>query len=228
MIAAEDDQTRRLSLSLRENDLDVFWTSQPSQGLRAFYTFRPSLLLVDMDIPNFDGWKMCSQIRELADTPIIVMSGQGERDDLLKGYDIGVDGYVLKPVSTHQLVTRVYDTLRRKSTTNGELQAPPPFESDDLTIDWSRNEVRVNGNKLSLTPTEFRLLGYLAQNHGRLLTHEQILSRVWGPEYLSDKSYVKLYIRYLREKIEEEPSNPQRIITERGFGYRFVSAEPPL
>jgi len=214
---------RQLSLALRENGLDAFGTSTPSEAMRAVYSFRPSLLVVDMDIPDFDGWEMCTQVRDLADTPIIVLSEHSERNDLLRGYEIGVDGYILKPFSTRDLVQRVFSTMRRKAATNGDLQVPAPFHYDNLTIDWSRNDVRVNGTKIGLTPTEFKLLSYLVQSNGRIVTHEQILTRVWGPEYVSDKSYVKLYIRYLREKIEEDPSSPRWIVTERGFGYKFVT-----
>lgn len=223
LLIAGEKHMKEFSLTLRENGLDAFGTTTPEDGLRAFYSFRPSLVLLDMDIPQFDGWKMCERIRDLAETPIIVMSDRSERDDLLRGYEVGVDSYILKPVDKRDLVQRIYGTLRRKSSTNGDVQVPPPFESGNLTIDWSSNEVQVNGTNLTLTPTEFKLLGYLAQNKGRTLTHEQILSRVWGPEYISDKSYVKLYIRYLRQKIEEDPSKPRCIVTQRGFGYKFVA-----
>ncbi len=223
LLIAGEKHMKEFSLTLRENGLDAFGTTTPEDGLRAFYSFRPSLVLLDMDIPQFDGWEMCSRIRDLAETPIIVMSDRSERDDLLRGYEVGVDSYILKPVDKRDLVQRIYGTLRRKSSSNGDVQVPPPFESGNLMIDWSSNEVQVNGTNLTLTPTEFKLLGYLAQNKGRTLTHEQILSRVWGPEYISDKSYVKLYIRYLRQKIEEDPSKPRCIVTQRGFGYKFVA-----
>lgn len=222
LIAGEKDM-KGLSLSLRENGLDAFGTTTPEDGLRAFYSFQPSLVLLDMDIPQFDGWEMCSRIRDLSETPIIVMSDRSEREDLLRGYEVGIDSYVLKPVDKRDLVQRIYGTLRRKNSSNGDVQVPPPFESGNIMIDWSSNEVKVNGNNLTLTPIEFKLLGYLAQNKGRTLTHEQILSRVWGPEYISDRSYVKLYIRYLRQKIEEDPSKPRCIVTQRGFGYKFVA-----
>ena len=223
LLIAGEKHMKELSLTLRENGLDAFGTTTPEDGLRAFYGFRPSVVLLDMDIPQFDGWEMCSRIRDLAETPIIVMSDRSERDDLLRGYEVGVDSYILKPVDKRDLVQRIYGTLRRKSSSNADVQVPPPFESGNLMIDWSSNEVQVNGTNLTLTPTEFKLLGYLAQNKGRTLTHEQILSRVWGPEYISDKSYVKLYIRYLRQKIEEDPSKPRCIVTQRGFGYKFVA-----
>lgn len=223
VVAESDDQMRKLSLALRENGLDAYGTSVPSEAMRAVYSFRPSLLVVDMDIPDFDGWDMCVRVRDLADTPIIVLSEHSERSDLLKGYEVGVDGYMLKPFSTSDLVQRIFSIMGRKASTNGELQVPAPFQRDNLTIDWSRNDVRVNGAKIGLTPTEFKLLSCLVQSNGRIVTHEQILTRVWGPEYVSDKSYVKLYIRYLREKIEVDPSNPRWIATERGFGYKFVA-----
>ena len=223
VVAEKEREMRQFSLALRENGFDAFGVSNAGEALRAFYSFRPSLLVVDMDIPEFDGWEMCTRVRDLADTPIIVLSEQGDRDDLLRGYDVGVDGYMLKPVCSRDLVQRVFATMRRKATTNGDLQVPAPFQCDSLAIDWSKNEVHVNGAKITLTPTEYKLLAYLVENKGRILTHEQVLSRVWGPEYVNDKSYVKLYIRYLREKIEDDPSSPRLIVTERGFGYRFVA-----
>ena len=223
LIAESDAQMKEFSLALRENGLDVYGTSSNTQGLRAFYSFRPSLVLLDMDVNEFDGWEFCTHIREMSETPIIVMSDDSDRNNLLRGYEVGIDKFVVKPVCKRDLVQSVYSVLRRRASSNDSVEFPAPFETDGLMIDWSRNEVRANGNHLSLSPTEFKLLWFLAQNRGRVLTHEQILSRVWGPEYIDDKSYVKLYIRYLREKIEQEPSNPKWIVTARGFGYKFAA-----
>ncbi len=223
IVAENDTQKKELSLSLRQSGLDALAVVASPEVLKDFYKFRPSLLLIDFDAPDFDGWDLCSRVRELADTPIVVMSEESTREALLKGYDIGVDGYIIKPASSSEVIQRVFGALRRRPEAQGALEVPAPFDCDGLSIDWARNEVRANGSKLTLTPTEYRLLGYLAQNRGRIMTHEQILSRVWGPEYAGERSYVKLYIRYLREKIEQDPSKPQLIVTERGFGYRFAA-----
>jgi len=222
VVEHDEELMRQICLALREPGLDPLGVSVPSQALRSFYSYQPSLVLVDVDAPDQDGWEICQRIRELADTPLVITSADAERDSLLRGYELGVDGFITKPFSMREMASKVSAVLHRRAS-NGHVEFPPPFHSDDLEIDWSQNEVRVRGKKVNLTPTEFKLLRYLAENRSRVLTHEQILSRVWGPEYVGDKSYVKLYIRYLREKIEPEPSKPQWILTERGFGYRFVA-----
>ncbi len=217
----DEDLARQVCFALRDPGLDPVGVSEPAQVLRMFYAYRPSLVLLDIDAQGFDPWELCRRMRDLAETPIIVTSADSQRDTLLKGYEVGVDGFVVKPFAISELVGHVARVMQHR--VNGDsVEFPPPFQSDGLTINWSQHEVKVQGKKVDLTPTEFKLLRCLAENPNRILSHEQILSKVWGAEYISDKSYVKLYVRYLREKIEPKPSQPTWIVTERGFGYKFV------
>ena len=160
-------------------------------------------------------------IREISQVPVIMLTAKGEEDDKVKGLELGADDYVTKPFSPRELVSRVKAVLRRGGTFEEDEEGV--IEVDDrLKIDFGRREVWVDDELVKLRPTEYRLLYHLLQNAGWVLTHDQILTKVWGYEYRDEPHYVRLYINYLRKKIEEDPSNPKYILTERGVGYRFV------
>jgi len=150
-----------------------------------------------------------------------MLTAKGEEDDRVRGLEWGADDYVTKPFSPRELVSRVRAVLRRIESTEGS--APSVIDVDErLKLDFKRREVWVDGNLVQLRPTEYRLLYHLVQNAGWVLTHEQILTKVWGYEYRDEPHYVRLYVNYLRKKIEDDPANPKYILTERGVGYRFV------
>lgn len=223
LVFGDDERmTEQICFALRDPGLDPVGVCKAPEALRTFYAHRPSLVVLDLDGAEYDGWELCGKIRELVETPIIVISSDSDRDTLLKGYAVGVDGFVTKPFTTDVLVQHVTRVMRRRAGSEA-FDFPPAFESNGISIDWSQHEVRVDGEKVSLTATEYKLLKCLAEHPNRVVSHEQILTKVWGAEYLGDRSYVKLYVRYLREKLESDPSNPRRILTERGFGYRLAA-----
>jgi len=168
-------------------------------------------------------WETCRRIREMSTVPIIMLTARGQEADRVKGLELGADDYVAKPFSLKELEARVRAVLRRA---NGNAASKPKilYVTEHLTIDSELWEVRRDGKRLELTSTEARLLFYLVENAGRVLSHRQILENVWGPEYINNSEYTKLFVWRLRQKIEPDPSNPQYILTERGIGYRMAPA----
>ena len=160
-------------------------------------------------------------IREISNIPIIMLTAKGEEDDRVKGLELGADDYVTKPFSPRELVSRVKAVLRRSESILENSDEILNVD-DRLKIDFSKREIWVKGELVKLRPTEYRLLYHLVQNSGWVLTYDQILSKVWGYEYRDEPHYVRLYINYLRQKLEENPAMPKYILTERGVGYRFV------
>ncbi|MBE9502009.1 MAG: response regulator transcription factor [Chloroflexi bacterium] len=220
-----DDDSELLGLAqtwLQNAGYESLIAEDGSEGLRQVSNDHPNLVLVDVDIrmARMDGWEVFRRIREMGDIPIIIVSVNGEKSDLLRGFNLGADDYVTKPFHFPELIARVQAVLRRAGAT-WQQDNNNTFHNEEIDIDWRSRQVWVRGQKVALSPTEFRLLSCLIQNQGWTVTPEELLRRVWGPNYLSDKGYVKLYIRYLRQKIERDPSNPRWILTERGAGYRF-------
>ncbi len=223
LLIVEDDTRllEALRLYLRNAGYEVITAANGLEGLQKMYAQRPGLVILDVMMPRMNGWETCRRIREVSDVPIIMLTARGQESERVRGLKLGADDYVAKPFGLKELEARVEAVLRR-------TRLPPPTEGavlyadDELVIDSQRLEISRGGEPLELTATERRLLFYLAENAGRILTHEQILGRVWGPEYVDDVDYVKLYIWRLRQKIEDDPSQPRYILTERGMGYRFV------
>ena len=223
-ILVVDDEERMLRfirLNLEHDGFQVIEAVKGREALDKLRTGMPDLILLDVMLPDIDGFEVLTMIREISTTPIIMLTAKGEEDDRVKGLELGADDYVTKPFSPRELVSRVKAVLRRveaESDENDEV-----IEVDDrLKIDFNRREIWVEGELVKLRPTEYRLLYHLVQNAGWVLTYDQILSRVWGYEYRDEPHYVRLYINYLRQKLEKDPSNPEYILTERGVGYRFV------
>lgn len=218
-----DDDTELLGLAqtwLRNAGYEPLIAEDGIEGLRQVYSARPSLVLVDIQMARMDGWEVCRRIRDMSDMPVIIVSVNGEKADLLRGFNLGVDDYITKPFHFPELIARVQAVLRRSSAT-WQQDNNSTFHNEEIDIDWRSRQVWVRGQLVVLSPTEFRLLSCLIENRGWVVTHEEILRKVWGPNYFGDRTYVKLYVRYLRQKIERDPSNPKWILTERGVGYRF-------
>ncbi|MFQ5855804.1 MAG: response regulator transcription factor [Anaerolineae bacterium] len=218
-----DDDTTLLNLlrqSLSKAGYDVITATNGLNGLQKMYEERPDLIILDVMMPRMDGWETCQRIREMSQVPIIMLTAKDEEANKIKGFDYGVDDYVTKPFSFAELTARVGAVLHR-TRQRPPLRKPAIYRVDDLMIDLENRRVTKDGDVLDLTPTEYRLLATLVENAGRVLSHEQLLSDVWGPEYVDDTGYVKRYIWYLRQKLEDDPSHPKYILTERGFGYRF-------
>jgi DNA-binding response OmpR family regulator len=206
---------------LQNAGYDVLTAEDGRVGLRRFYSSRPNLGLLDANMPEMDGYDVCHRIRDMSDTPVIMVTVNGRASDLLRGFDLGADDYMTKPVDFSELVARVTAILRRCAIEMQE-ESSESFHNGDIEIDWRSHQVYVRGEAVKLSPTEFKLLSCLIKNRGWIVTHEQLLQKVWGPNYIGDKSFVKLYIRYLRQKIEADAHKPQIILTERGVGYRFA------
>jgi two-component system KDP operon response regulator KdpE len=203
---------------------DGFQVVEAYRGMEAMQKYRdalPDLVLLDVMMPDIDGFEVLQMLREISNVPVIMLTAKGEEDDRVRGLELGADDYVTKPFSPRELVSRVRAVLRRVDT--GSTESPDVIVVDEhLKLDFSKREIWLDGELVKLRPTEYRLLYHLVKNAGWVLTYDQILSRVWGYEYRDEPHYVRLYINYLRQKIEKDPSNPIYILTERGVGYRFV------
>ncbi len=222
-----DDDTEFLGLTqtwLQNAGYEVITAGDGSSGLRRVYSNRPKLVLLDVNMPEANGWEVCRRIREMSDIAIIMVTVNRQKDDILRGFGFGADDYVIKPVDFPELLARVGAVLRRCQDLI-EDDDPGVFHQGEITVDWKSRQVYVSEQPVKLSPTEFRLLSCLVKNKGWVVTHEQLLHKAWGPNYIGDRSFVKLYIRYLRQKLEKDPHHPTLIVTERGIGYRF-SVEP--
>ncbi len=222
ILVIDDDATLLdlLRQSLGKAGYEVVTATNGLAGLQKMYEERPDLIILDVMMPRMDGWETCRRIREISQVPIIMLTAKDEEADKIKGFKYGVDDYVTKPFSFAELTARVGAVLHR-TRQQPPRREPAVYRIDNLVIDLENRRVTKDGKPLDLTPTEYRLLATLVENAGRVLSHEQLLTNVWGPEYVDDTGYVKRYIWYLRQKLEDDPSHPRYIITERGFGYRF-------
>jgi len=226
-ILVVDDEERMLRfirLNLEHDGFQVIEAVKGHEALDKMRTGMPDLILLDVMLPDLDGFEVLKMVREISNIPIIMLTAKGEEDDRVKGLELGADDYVTKPFSPRELVSRVKAVLRRIETEGGENEDVIDVD-ERLKIDFNRREIWVEGELVKLRPTEYRLLYHLVQNAGWVLTYDQILSRVWGYEYRDEPHYVRLYINYLRQKLEQDPANPKYILTERGVGYRFVDYE---
>jgi len=208
---------------LTHKEYEVLKANRGQEGLRLMFAEKPDLVLLDVVMPGMDGWQTCSRIRDISDVPIIMLTGKHkDEDDIVRGLDYGADDYLTKPIRTGELLARVQAVLRRAELIPSLDTKPGTIYSDDfLTVDIAERKVTVNGKRVKLTPREFRLFALLIENAGHILTHRQILEKVWGWEYVDDIDYVRIYISHLRQKIEPESSLPRYIITEPGVGYCF-------
>jgi two-component system KDP operon response regulator KdpE len=185
---------------------------------------QPDLVLLDIRLPgDLDGYEVCRRIREFSDVAVVMLTAKAQESDILSGFDAGADDYLTKPFSTKELIARVKAVLRR--TYSPEETVVTDFLCGDLTINFARRLVKMGDTETSLTRTEYGLLRQLALNANRVMLHEDLLTKVWGPEYRDDVDYLRAYIRYLRLKLEPEPSNPQYILTSPGVGYILTCPE---
>jgi two-component system KDP operon response regulator KdpE len=224
LILVVDDEERMARFIHLNLDHDGFQVIEAYRGMQAIQILRdslPDLIILDVMMPDIDGFEVLKMIREVSSVPVIMLTAKGEEDDRVRGLELGADDYVTKPFSPRELVSRVRAVLRRNEAVG--IPSKELIEVDDrLKIDFGRREIWVEGKLVKLRPTEYRLLYHLVQNAGWVLTYDQILSKVWGYEYRDEPHYVRLYINYLRQKIEKDPANPVYILTERGVGYRFT------
>ncbi|HEX9115754.1 MAG TPA: response regulator transcription factor [Anaerolineae bacterium] len=228
LVVDDEPRIRRfVRMNLELEGYDVF---EAADGLAALDKVRedlPDLVLLDVMMPNLDGFETLARVREFSQVPVIILTAKGDEEDLTHGLDLGADDYITKPFSPRVLSSRIRAVLRRIEPTPGQSQEPLVIDQD-LSIDFPRREVIARGQRVKLRPTEYRLLLHLVENAGWILPHETLLSKVWGPEYRDDSQLLRLYITYLRQKIEPDPANPRYILTERGVGYRFVDYKKEL
>jgi len=224
ILAVDDEQrmVRFIQLNLEQDGFEVVTAYNGKEALEQVRTQLPDLILLDIMMPDINGFEVLKKIREVNNVPVIMLTAKSEEDDRIQGLELGADDYITKPFSPRELVSRIRAVLRRTKSFKDD-QVDQIVVDDRLTIDFSRREVWVEGKKVDLRPTEYRLLYHLVQNAGWVNTHEQLLSKVWGFEYQDEPHYVRLYVNYLRKKLEKDPSNPKYILTERGVGYRFVN-----
>jgi DNA-binding response OmpR family regulator len=209
----------RSALSFARQDLTAIEASDGDEALAMIYSERPDLVVLDLALPRRDGFAVLEQVREKTDLPIIVLTARGLEEDKIKGLQLGADDYLTKPFSPRELVARIESVLRRSAP-----RAPRSgtVNTHDLAIDLTARRVRRAGKDIHFTPTEFNLLAELATHPGEALTHDALLTHVWGPEYRYETQYLKVYVGRLRDKIEPEPDQPTLIQTVRGVGYRFA------
>lgn len=220
-----DDEPRMIGFIRMNLELEGHQVLEANSGLEALEAVRtqlPDAILLDVMMPDLDGFETLRMLREFSNIPVIMLTAKGDENDKVYGLELGADDYVTKPFGPRELSSRIKAVLRRF-----EQSAASPNEAilhidDRLSVDFNQREVLVNGEPVKLRPTEYRLLYHLIENAGWTVPHEQLLAKVWGYEYRDEAHYVRLYVNYLREKIEEDPSNPKYILTERGVGYRFV------
>ena len=223
-ILVVDDEQRMIDFIRMNLELEGFQVFQATNGIEALDQVRkhiPDLITLDIMMPQIDGFEVLRMLREFSNVPVIMLTAKGEEEDKVRGLELGADDYVTKPFGARELVSRVKAVLRRSQSVVEPGEAVITID-DRLSVDFNRREVIVEGERIKLRPTEYRLLYHLIENAGWTVPHEQLLAKVWGYEYRDETHYVRLYINYLREKIEEDPSNPKYILTERGIGYRFV------
>jgi DNA-binding response OmpR family regulator len=222
----EPRMVRFIRLNLEQDGFEVVEAQTGMEALNQIRNTMPDLVLLDVMLPDIDGLEILRMIREFSPVPILMVTAKGEEDDRVRGLERGADDYITKPFSPRELASRIRAVLRRDEMPRSSAHKPIVVD-DRLTIDFDRREVRVEGKPIVLRPTEYRLLYHLVQNAGRVVTHDQLLAKVWGYEYREETHYLRLYVNYLRQKLEKDPAHPEYIQTERGVGYRFTEYHRP-
>jgi DNA-binding response OmpR family regulator len=224
-ILVVDDEPRIIGFIRMNLELEGHQVIEAHSGLEALEAVRtklPDIVLLDVMMPELDGFETLRMLREFSNIPVIMLTAKGEENDRVYGLELGADDYITKPFGPRELSSRIKAVLRRASMPSSSPEEAVLKIDDRLSVDFNRREVIVNGEPVKLRPTEYRLLYHLIENAGWTVPHDQLLAKVWGYEYRDEAHYVRLYVNYLREKIEEDPSHPKYILTERGVGYRFM------
>lgn len=224
LILVVDDEPRIIRFVRINLEMEGFRVLEAHNGLQAVDQVRinlPDLVILDVMMPEMDGFETLGMIREITSVPVIMLTVRNAEEDRVRGLDSGADDYVTKPFSPRELVSRVRAVLRRMQPV-GQSENPVVTIDARLSVDYNTGEVIVDGERVKLRPTEFRLLRHLIENAGWTVPYGTLLSKVWGYEYRDALSYLRLYVNYLRQHIEPEPARPRYLFTERGLGYRFV------
>jgi two-component system, OmpR family, KDP operon response regulator KdpE len=227
VLVVEDDPAmlKFLRAALGAQEYRVVEAGTAREAMIAATTYNPELILLDLGLPDGDGIDIARRIREWSRIPIVVISARGREDDKVAALDAGADDYLTKPFGTRELLARIRVALRRAAS-SGTPDASAVVDVGPLHLDLVRREVKVHERDVHLTPIEYRLLVLLAQNAGKVLTHRQILVEVWGPPYVNETHYLRVFMAQLRRKIEADPNRPRLLVTEAGVGYRMRDTEP--
>jgi len=215
------DALTLLQSALEREGFDVTVARNGREGLRQAYITRPHLVLLDIVMPEMDGWETCQRLRYICDVPIIILSVKADQTEIVKGLSLGADDYMTKPYSFDELKSRIHARLRRTSSKN-QQNWKADYDDGYLSINLMEGAARLDGRIVELTPTETRLLSYLVSQRGRVLPRRELLTNIWGAQYEDKVSYLSVYIRHLRQKIEEDPSHPRYVCTRWGEGYYFA------
>ena len=222
-ILVVDDEApirRWLKVNLETRGYTVDTAETGEQGIKALENRRPDLLILDLLMPGIGGIDVVRKLRSVSTIPIIVLSAIGEEAQKVQALELGADDYMTKPFGMEELFARIRSLLRRAA---GATSAAPVFVAGDLSVDFDRREVRLDGQPIKLTPTEYDLLKYMIEHAGKVLTHRMLLQEVWGQAYIDQAQYLRVFVGQLRKKIEKHPGRPRFILTDPGVGYRFCS-----
>lgn len=222
ILIVDDEQAIRdaLGRKLKREGYDVSLAANGLEGLRLFHGEHPDLVILDIVMPEMDGLTVCRRIREVSETPVLMLSAQAvTEEDIIDGLNAGADEYLVKPIRLNEFAARVRALLRRSNVPTP--QDDSTYSDGYLSIDVVGRHVRVSGQRVHLTPTEFKLLTVLLENAGRVVPQRELLEQVWGREYIDDVYYPRVYVSQLRRKVEPDPANPIYILTEHRVGYRF-------
>lgn len=221
IIDDEEPTVQLISILLEKRGFETIKAYRAEEGLRKAYRHQPDLVLLDIMMPDMDGWEVCKRLREMSDVPIIFLTARSDVKDIVRGLELGSDDYLVKPYDNDELVARVRAHLRRSPRPN--ISEELVFNDGDFRINFMNREVWVRGELKHLTPKEFNLLAVLSRSAGRVVTRTELVTQAWGEEYGDAIDSLKLYIHYLRQKVETNPEQPEYIVTSRGVGYRFMN-----
>ena len=221
LVVDDEPQIRRsLQVNLEGKGYAVFTADGADQAFQAIANRPPDVILVDVLMPGVDGIELTRRIRKQSVVPIIVLSAIGDERKKVEALELGADDYVTKPFNMEELLARIKSVLRRAA---GAHSSEPTWTSGDLSVNFDRREVRLKGESVRLTPTEYDLLKYMIENAGKVLTQKMLLTAVWGPAYSDQAQYLRVFVGQLRKKLEKNPASPRFILTDLGVGYRFCA-----
>ena len=226
VLVIEDDpgivEVVSLCFQLRWSGTGLVSATTGSKGVELVESENPDVVILDIGLPDMDGYQVLREIRHFSDVPVIMLTVRGEDTNIAKGLELGADDYITKPFSHIELIARVQAVLRRAQGLSVSGDAEHPFSAGKLSVDFSRNEVLLEGKTVKLTSTERKLLYYLIRNEGRILSHESLLAKIWGDAYIDARDLLRVHIQHLRNKLGDNSETPNIIVTEHGMGYKFV------
>lgn len=210
-----------LTFEMRWPDSVMICAHNGDEGIQMVDSEDPALVILDIGLPDMDGFTVCQEIRRFSDVPIIMVTVRNKESDIVRGLQMGADEFIVKPFRPIEFMARVQSVFRRTQA-NASDADQKPFQFGALTVNFASRQVHVHGQPVKLTPTEYQLLYHLTKNAGKVLSHRTLLGKVWGRDYLEESNYLKVHIKHLRQKLEDNSSDPKYILTERTIGYKFA------